>query len=111
MRSIDDNRSSTLRADGCTVACRVPLTQLARGQHAVVDCSTLTHLPEEDRCMLRALGLYDRCTVRVCRPGRPCIVQIDATRLGLSAAMAQQILVEPCDDPAEAERPGEPRLA
>lgn len=111
MRPIDGNGSSALRTDESTVVRRVPLTQLSRGQHAVVDCSTLTHLPEEDRCLLRAMGLYDRCTVRVCRPGTPCIVQIDATRLGLSGAMAQQILVEPCDDPADAERRDEPRLA
>jgi len=77
---------------------RIPLTQLRRGQRAIVDCSTLTHLPEEDRCLLRAMGLYDRCTVRVCRSGTPCIVQVDSTRLGLSGAVARRILVEPCDD-------------
>lgn len=77
---------------------RIPLTQLRRGQRAIVDCSTLTHLPEEDRCLLRAMGMYDRCTVRVCRPGTPCIVQVDSTRLGLSGTVARRILVLPCDD-------------
>lgn len=78
---------------------RIPLTQLKRGQRAIVDCSTLTHLPEEDRCLLRAMGMYDRCTVRVCRQGAPCIVQVDATRLGLSGSVARRILVTPCDEP------------
>jgi len=82
---------------------RVPLTHLKRGERAIVDCSTLTHLPEEDRCLLRAMGMYDRCTVRVCRSGTPCIVQIDSTRLGLSGAVARKILVTPCHDP-DAER-------
>ncbi len=77
---------------------RIPLTQLKRGERAIVDCSTLTHLPEEDRCLLRAMGLYDRCTVRVCRPGKPCIVQVDETRLGLSGEVARRILVERCND-------------
>lgn len=78
---------------------RIPLTQLKRGQRAVVDCSTLTHLPEQDRCLLRAMGMYDRCTVKVCRPGTPCIVEVDSTRLGLSGSVARRILVEPCDEP------------
>ena len=82
---------------------RVPLTQLKRGDRAVVDCSTLTHLPEEERCLLRAMGLYDRCTVRVCRPGTPCIVQVDSTRLGLAGSVASKILVTPCHD-SDAER-------
>lgn len=77
---------------------RIPLTQLKRGQSAIVDCSTLTHLPEEERCLLRAMGMYDRCTVKVCRPGTPCIVQVDSTRLGLSGTVARKILVEPCDE-------------
>lgn len=78
---------------------RVPLTQLKRGERAIVDCSTLTHLPEEDRCLLRAMGMYDRCTVRVCRSGTPCIVEVDSTRLGLSGSVARQILVTPCHEP------------
>ena len=79
---------------------RIPLTQLRKGQRAIVDCSTLTHLPEEDRCLLRAMGLYDRCTVRVCRAGAPCIIQVDGTKLGLSGAVAGRILVELCDGAA-----------
>ncbi|MBM4112615.1 MAG: ferrous iron transport protein A [Phycisphaerae bacterium] len=95
---IDRNGSAEASSAAMPHDRRIPLTQLKRGQRAIVDCSTLTHLPEEDRCLLRAMGMYDRCTVRVCRPGTPCIVEVDATRLGLSGRVARRILVEPCDD-------------
>ncbi len=80
---------------------QIPLTQLRRGQRAIVNCSELTALPEGDRCLLHAMGMHDACEVTVCRPGTPCIVQIDSTRLGLSGAVASKILVTPInnDDP------------
>ena len=77
---------------------RVPLTQLRQGQRAIVDCSELTDLPEGDRCLLHAMGMHHECEVRVCRQGTPCIVQIDATRLGISGDVARRILVTPIDD-------------
>ncbi len=83
---------------------RIPLTQLKRGQRAVVDCSELTGLPEGDRCLLHAMGLHHECTVEVCRPGAPCIVQIQSTRLGLSGSVARRIMVTPLPD-----EPGPPR--
>ncbi|MFO0963042.1 MAG: FeoA family protein [Phycisphaerales bacterium] len=80
---------------------RIPLTQLRRGQRAIVDCSELTALPEGDRCLLHAMGMHHACEVTVCRSGTPCIVQIDSTRLGLSGEVASKILVTPlpADDP------------
>ena len=77
---------------------RIPLTQLRRGQRAIVDCSELTDLPEGDRCLLHAMGMHHECEVRVCRPGTPCIVQIDSTRLGISGDVARMILVTPIED-------------
>jgi Fe2+ transport system protein FeoA len=77
---------------------RIPLTQLRQGQRAIVDCSELTDLPEGDRCLLHAMGMHHECEVRVCRQGTPCIVQIDATRLGISGDVARRILVTPIDD-------------
>ncbi len=77
---------------------RIPLTQLRRGQRAIVDCSELTDLPEGDRCLLHAMGMHHECEVRVCRPGTPCIVQIDSTRLGISGDVARKILVTPIED-------------
>jgi Fe2+ transport system protein FeoA len=45
--------------------------------------------------LLCAMGLSCRCPLRVCRAGEPCIIQIAATRLGLSASVASRILVQP----------------
>ena len=77
---------------------RIPLAQLRRGQRAIVDCSELVDLPEGDRCLLHAMGMHHECEVRVCTQGTPCIVQIDATRLGISGEVARKILVTPIDD-------------
>ncbi len=85
-------------ADPAEKPVRIPLTQLQRGQRAIVDCSELTDLPEGDRCLLHAMGLHHECEVQVCRPGTPCIVQIDTTRLGISGDVARKILVTPVDD-------------
>lgn len=72
---------------------RIPLTQLKKGDRAVVD---LQDLPPEDTRLLEAMGLNHQCEVRVCRAGTPCIVQIEATRLGISADVAARILATPC---------------
>jgi Fe2+ transport system protein FeoA/bacterioferritin-associated ferredoxin len=85
-------------ADPAHKPVRIPLTQLQRGQRAIVDCSELTDLPEGDRCLLHAMGLHHECEVQVCRPGTPCIVQIDSTRLGISGDVARKILVTPVED-------------
>ncbi|MEI6475319.1 MAG: FeoA family protein [Planctomycetota bacterium] len=88
---------------------RIPLTQLRRGQRAIVDCSELTDLPEGDRCLLHAMGMHHECEVRVCRPGTPCIVQIDSTRLGISGDVARKILVTPIEDSPGTRAAPEPR--
>jgi Fe2+ transport system protein FeoA len=44
---------------------------------------------------LRALGLTDRCLLRVCKAGEPCIVQVRQTRIGLSRELARGIFVIP----------------
>jgi Fe2+ transport system protein FeoA len=85
-------------ADDRTAPVRVPLTQLRRGDRAIVDCSQISSLPEGDRCLLHAMGMHDACEVTVCRAGAPCIVQIDSTRLGLAGSVASQILVTPIRD-------------
>lgn len=77
---------------------RLPLTQLKRGDRAVVASSDLS---DEDRAVLKAMGLDERCAFTVCRASKngPCIIQLDATRLGLSPELAQRILTRPCDCP------------
>lgn len=72
----------------------VPLTLLRAGARATV------HYREmgcEDCELLNAMGLTDRCTLRVCQAGSPCIVQAGGTRLGLTRPLAQRILVIPGD--------------
>lgn len=70
----------------------VPLTSLAPGT------SCTLHATSVDRgCgdLLRALGLTDRCRLRLCKVGEPCIVQVRTTRIGLSRLVADAILVLP----------------
>jgi Fe2+ transport system protein FeoA len=49
----------------------------------------------ESRPLLRALGLTDACRLRICKIGDPCIVQVRATRIGLSRTVAQCLYVVP----------------
>ena len=49
--------------------------------------------------LLRALGLADREAFRLCKAGEPCIVQVGATRIGVSRLVASRIFVIP-DPPA-----------
>lgn len=76
---------------------RIPLSQLARGQRAIVECHSLQALPAEHRCLLAAMGLGESCQLKVCQPGTPCIVQIDRTKLGLPRDVADRIFVTPID--------------
>lgn len=55
------------------------------------------HLDPESRSQLRALGLTDASVLRVCKQGEPCVVQVRATRIGISGRIAQCVLVIPAD--------------
>jgi Fe2+ transport system protein FeoA len=68
------------------------LTSLRRGQRARLHRADL-HC--EDCELLNAMGLTERCELRVCRRGEPYIVQVNSTRLGLAASVAGRILVHP----------------
>jgi len=70
----------------------VSLAQLGAGSMARVHAA---HLALEDCALLRALGLTDRCLLRVCKAGEPCIVQVRQTRIGLSRELARGIFVIP----------------
>ncbi len=52
-------------------------------------------LDSEARELLRGLGLTPSSVVRLCKSGEPCIVQVRATRIGLSKLVAGQIYVIP----------------
>ncbi len=69
----------------------VPLTSVPVGAVA-----TLHEVRDaESRTMLRSLGLHDACVMRLCKVGDPCIVQVRATRIGLSSAVARCLYVVP----------------
>jgi Fe2+ transport system protein FeoA len=74
---------------------RLPLNQLRRGDRAVMATSDLS---AEDLAVLGAMGLDANTAFTVCRAGRggPCIIQLDATRLGLAPELAARILTRPC---------------
>ncbi|MGH9159823.1 MAG: FeoA domain-containing protein, partial [Vicinamibacteraceae bacterium] len=63
----------------------VRLSELRAGAHARVHAADLA---SEDSALLKAIGLTERCLVRVCKAGEPCIVQVGATRIGLSGIVA-----------------------
>ena len=59
------------------------------------DCGRIhsTAFGSDESELLRAMGICEDCNLRVCRSGSPCIVQVNATRLGLSAVMSCKIVV------------------
>lgn len=84
MTAADDNPVQT--RSGPTV----PLAQLASGQRCRVAAMNVN--PAEAQ-LLNAMGLTDHCELCVCRPGEPCIIRINCTRLGLAGSLARRILV------------------
>jgi Fe2+ transport system protein FeoA len=69
----------------------VPLTAVAVGALA-----TLHDVRDpESRTLLRSLGLTNACRLRLCKVGDPCIIQVRATRIALSRAVAQALYVLP----------------
>ena len=74
---------------GCTP---IRLSDLTAGRVARLHKADLA---PQDCALLGALGMTDRCVLRICKIGEPCIVQVQATRIGLSRAVADGILVVP----------------
>lgn len=86
---------------GCTGhSSGVPLTSLAAGAVAKVCESCLDPL---DASMLRAMGLRPAATLRLCRLGEPCVVEVFAgsgvddgrCRIGLARLLAERVMVNP----------------
>ena len=71
----------------------IPLAQLSENEQAVVH---MPGLEADEREALIAMGLHEEATVKLCQQGQPCIVQVEATRLGLSQEVAARILVRRC---------------
>lgn len=68
----------------------VPLCQLRPGERARLHA---TDLACDDCELLRAMGMTEQCQLKVCRGGGTCIVQVNATRLGLAGDIARRIMV------------------
>ncbi|MDP6693386.1 MAG: FeoA family protein [Phycisphaerales bacterium] len=71
----------------------VPLSDIKYREEAVVH---FADLEQEERESLAAMGLLEECTIHLCQQGEPCIVQIEATRLGLSREVTERIMVRRC---------------
>ena len=70
----------------------IPLTRLEKGRRARL------HQADVDDATgryLRAVGLTAASEFRLCKAGEPCIIQVRATRIGLSTLLARRILVVP----------------
>lgn len=67
----------------------VPLSTLAAGTLATLHD---VRAPE-CRTLLRSLGLTTSCLLRICKSGDPCVIQVRATRIGLSRTVAQSVYV------------------
>lgn len=80
------------------------LTALKPGQTATVcQCA----LDPADASVLRAMGLRPNATLRVCRAGEPCVVEVlygegdhaSSCRIGLSKPLAARVMVAPLQPP------------
>lgn len=74
------------------VPAPVRLSDLGAGRHARLHTRSLA---AQDCALLSALGMTDQCVMKVCKVGEPCIVQVRSTRIGLSRAVADGIMVVP----------------
>ncbi|MGD9693568.1 MAG: ferrous iron transport protein A [Phycisphaerales bacterium] len=75
------------------------LSEMRVGERAVV-CEARVNA--EGAAVLRAMGLRPSASVRVCRAGEPCIVEIGSAcgmscRIGLAKSLADRVLVSAAD--------------
>ncbi len=81
---------TALRPDQAgTAATRVMLSDLPLGAVGILQQVADEHAG----AVLRSLGLTTGARLRVCRSGDPCIIQVRATRIGLSKLVAQAVSV------------------
>ena len=71
----------------------IPLSQLREREHAVMH---VVDLNQDEGDALVALGMHDDAIFELCQQGQPCIIQIEATRLGLSRELTSRIMVRRC---------------
>jgi len=82
----------TAPAPGLQRLTDLPVGAIARVHDADLD--------GESRALLRAIGLTDQSVLRVCKQGHPCVIQVRATRIGMSSRIAQQVTVTPLESAA-----------
>ncbi len=68
----------------------IQLSKLPAGAEATI---VGAELPPCDAALLDAMGLAEQSPLLVVRQGEPCIVQVRGTRVGLTAPIANRILV------------------
>lgn len=79
----------------------VRLARLAPGQVGVI---AFADLDAQDGALLRAMGVSEKATVKVCRVGEPCVVAVGGVRpdacrcggtcrIGLSRRLAERIWI------------------
>ena len=71
----------------------IPLSQLGEREQAVVH---IADLDIDERDALASMGLYENASFELCQQGQPCIIQVEATRLGLSRELTSRIMVRRC---------------
>jgi Fe2+ transport system protein FeoA len=86
----------------------VPLTAVEVGVSARLHA---TQLDDDTRSLLRSLGLTDSSRLRVCKCGEPFIIQVRATRIGLSSSVAGNIYVVLDGEPRQASGHARHRVA
>ncbi len=67
----------------------MPLMDLGIGTFAVLH----DVVDQYSRNVLRSLGLTNGARLQLCRAGDTCIIQVRSTRIGLSRAVAQFVIV------------------
>jgi len=71
----------------------LPLCDLGVYEEAIVHSADLDL---DEREALAAMGLREDVSFRLCQQGQPCIIQVEATRLGLSHELTSRIMVRRC---------------
>ncbi len=68
----------------------VPLCRLGAGESARL---ARRELAEGEGCLLAAMGLTEGCRLVVRSNGDPLIIEVRATRIGISRRLAERLLV------------------
>jgi len=95
-----DPKSDSLihcHSDHDTTGPGVALTTLKLGQTGAI---VRTDLPEDEKALLRAMGMRNNARIVLCRLGEPCIVRVMggcgcSFRIGLAKPLADKVIVGP----------------